>query len=141
VRERLTQHRADPVCAGCHARIDPIGFALENFDALGRWRDQDGGKPVDSSAELIDGTKFQGSAGLKNYLMGRKDLVIHNLAGKMLGYALGRGLTPKDSCAVDEIVAQVKADNYSAETLVEAIVLSVPFRYQAPRGHIQEKSQ
>jgi hypothetical protein len=139
VRERLTQHRADPVCASCHNRIDPIGFALENFDALGRWRDQDGGKPVDSSAELIDGTKFQGSAGLKGYLMDHKDLVIHNLASKMLGYALGRGLTPKDSCAVDDIAAQVKANNYSAETLIEATVLSVPFRYQAPRSQTQEK--
>jgi hypothetical protein len=139
VRERLTQHRADPVCAGCHSRIDPLGFALENFDALGRWRDEDGGKPVDSSAELIDGTKFQGSAGLKAYLMDRKDQVIHNLAGKMLGYALGRGLTPKDSCVVDDIVAQVKASNYSAQTLIEATVLSVPFRYQAPHSQTQEK--
>jgi uncharacterized protein DUF1592/uncharacterized protein DUF1588/uncharacterized protein DUF1585/uncharacterized protein DUF1595/uncharacterized protein DUF1587/cytochrome c len=139
VRERLTMHRADPVCANCHARIDPLGFALENFDALGRWRDQDGGKSVDSSAELIDGTKFQGPAGLKSYLMDHKDLVIHNLASKMLGYALGRGLTLKDSCTVDDIVSQVKADNYSAQTLIEATVLSVPFRYQASRSPIQEK--
>jgi hypothetical protein len=141
VRDRLTQHRANPVCANCHARIDPIGFALENFDALGRWRDVDGGKPVDSSAELIDGTKFEGATGLKTYLLERKDVVVRNLASKMLGYALGRGLTPKDSCVLDDIMAQVKRDNYSAETLVEAIVLSAPFRYQPPQSHtqVQEK--
>jgi hypothetical protein len=94
---------------------------------------------VDSSAELIDGTKFQGAAGLKAYLMDHKDLVIRNLAGKMLGYALGRGLTPKDSCVVDDIVAQVKANDYSAQTLIEATVLSVPFLYQAPHNQVQEK--
>jgi hypothetical protein len=131
VRERLTQHRADPVCASCHSRIDPLGFALENFDALGGWRDQDGGKPVDSSAELADGTKFRGPAGLKAYLLERKDLFVRNLASKMLGYALGRGLRLQDSCVVDNIVAEVKDNGYSARTLIEAIVLSVPFRYQA----------
>ena len=131
VRERLTQHRADPACASCHSRIDPLGFALENFDALGGWRAEDGGKPVDSSAELADGTKFRGPAGLKTYLLERKDLFVRNLASKMLGYALGRGLTLQDSCAIDNIVAQVKDNDYSAQTLIEAIVLSVPFRYQA----------
>jgi hypothetical protein len=141
VRERLTQHRANPVCASCHTRIDPLGFALENFDALGRWRDQDGGKPVDSSAELADGTKIQGPEQLKAYLLDRKDLVIRNLAGKMLGYALGRGLTPKDSCVVDDIMSQVKANNYSAQTLIEATVLSVPFRYQAPHSQTEESTR
>jgi hypothetical protein len=141
VRDRLTLHRANPTCASCHNRIDPLGFALENFDALGRWRDMDGGKPVDNSAELIDGTKFEGAAGLKTYLLERKDVVVRNLASKMLGYALGRGLTPKDSCVLDDIMIQVKNSNYSAETLVEAIVLSAPFRYQPPQSHtqIQEK--
>jgi len=132
VRERLTQHRADPVCASCHSRIDPLGFALENFDAYGRWREEEAGKPVDNSAELADGTKFQGPDQLKAYLLERKDLFIRNLTTKMLGYALGRGLTLKDSCAVDDIVAKVKENNYSAQTLIESIVLSVPFRYQAP---------
>ncbi len=140
VRERLTLHRANPVCASCHARIDPLGFALENFDALGRWRDEDGGKPVDSSAELIDGTKIQGPAQLKTYLLDRKDLVIRNLASKMLGYALGRGLTPKDSCVIDDIMAQVKDNDYSAQTLIEATVLSVPFRYQAPHSQMEDRS-
>lgn len=137
VRERLTQHRANPVCASCHARIDPLGFALENFDAIGRWRDEDGGKPVDTSSELADGTKFAGPDELRTILLERKDLFIRNLTNKMLGYALGRGLTLKDSCTVDSIVAQLKQNDYRAQTLIEAIVLSVPFRYlqaAAPRA-------
>jgi hypothetical protein len=131
MRERLTQHRANPACAGCHSRIDPMGFALENYDVIGRWRDQDAGKPVDNSGELADGTKFKGPDELKAVLLDHKDQFIRNLTTKMLGYALGRGLTVKDSCAVDSIVAQLKDNNYSAQTLIEAIVLSVPFQYQA----------
>lgn len=132
VRERLTQHRANPVCASCHARIDPLGFALENFDAAGKWRTDDSGKPIDSSGELIDGTKFNGPDELKAALMDRKDLFVRNLTSKLLGYALGRGLTLKDSCTVDSILAQVKADGYKSQTLLDAIVTSVPFRSQSP---------
>jgi len=137
VRERLTLHRANAACAGCHARIDPIGFTLENFDALGRWRDTDGGKPVDATGELADGSVLHGLPELKTYLLSRKDLMIRNLAAKMLGYALGRALTPGDACVVDDIAAQVKYHDYSAQTLIEAVVLSSPFRYQSPR-HAEE---
>jgi hypothetical protein len=141
VRERLTQHRANAVCASCHARIDPLGFALENFDAVGKWRDQDGGKPIDSSAELTDGTKFHGPDELKAVLLERKDLFVRNLVNKMLGYALGRGLTLQDSCTVDNIMAQLRENDYKAETLIDAIVLSTPFRYKAgiPRPKEQSK--
>jgi hypothetical protein len=131
VRERLTQHRASPACASCHSRIDPIGFALENFDAFGRWRTEDAGKPVDTSGELPDGTKIEGPQQLKNVLLDKKDLFVRNLTRKMLGYALGRGLTLQDGCSVDAIVAQLKDNDYSAQTLIEAIVMSMPFRYQA----------
>ncbi|MBC7924031.1 MAG: DUF1592 domain-containing protein, partial [Bryobacteraceae bacterium] len=131
VRERLTQHRENPVCASCHSRIDPLGFALENYDAIGRWRTEDSGKPVDNRGELLDGTKFEGPAQLKAVLLERKDLFIRNVTNKMLGYALGRGLMLKDSCTVDTIVEQLKQNDYRAQTLVEAIVMSVPFRYQA----------
>ena len=130
VRERLSQHRENQPCAGCHSRIDPIGFALENYDVLGRWRDEDNGKPVDNSAELSDGTRFKGPEELKKVLLDRKELFIRNLTSKMLGYALGRGLTLKDSCTVDSIVAQLRENDYKAQTLLEAIVLSVPFRLQ-----------
>ena len=130
VRARLTQHRANAVCASCHSRIDPLGFALENYDVLGRWRDEEAGVPVDNSGELSDGTRIKGPDALRKVLLDRKDLVIRNLTNRMLGYALGRGLTLEDSCAVDRIVAQVRDNGYQAQALVEAIVTSVPFRYQ-----------
>jgi hypothetical protein len=139
VRDRLTQHRANPACAGCHSRIDPMGFALENYDPIGRWRDQDAGKPVDNSGEMADGTKFQGPDQLKAVLLQHKDLFIRNLTSKMLGYALGRGLTLKDSCTVDNIAAQLKNSDYSAQALIEGIVLSAPFQYQAAAQKEQPK--
>jgi hypothetical protein len=131
VRERLDQHRTNAVCASCHTRIDPYGFALENYDVTGRWRDEDAGRPLDVSAELLDGTKFAGPVGLRKVLLERKDLFVRHLTNKMLGYALGRGLTLQDSCTVDAIVEKVKQNNYSAMTLLEEVVLSVPFRFQA----------
>ena len=130
LRERLAQHRADPACANCHSRIDPLGFALENFDVLGRWRTEDAGKPIDAKGELPDGTVFDGPDQLKAALMRKKDLFVRNFVNKMLGYALGRGLTLQDSCTVDSIVAEVERNNYRAQSLVNAVVMSVPFRYQ-----------
>lgn len=131
VRELLTRHRENPVCAGCHSRMDPLGFALENYGVMGRWRTEDAGKPVDATGQLPDGTTFEGPAQLKAALLQRKDLFVRNLAGKMLGYALGRGLTLKDSCVVDSIVSQMEAGDYTAQTLIQAVVMSMPFRYQA----------
>jgi len=131
LRERLEQHRANPVCASCHSRIDGLGFALENYDVIGRWRAQEGGKPLDTTGELADGTKFEGPAGLKKLLLDRKELFLRNFTSKMLGYALGRGLTVRDSCTVDQIVDKLKGKDYRIQTLIEEIVLSVPFRYQA----------
>lgn len=131
VRERLTQHRANVSCTGCHNRIDPLGFALENYDPLGRWRDEDGGKPVDNTGELNDGRKFAGPGQLRTVLLERKDLFARNLTSKMLGYALGRGLTLADGCVVDAIVAEVKQNDYNAAKWIEAIVLSAPFRGEA----------
>jgi hypothetical protein len=134
IREVLTQHRANPACASCHSRIDPLGFALENYDAMGVWRTEDGGSPVDASGELPDGTKFSGPAQLKAVLLEKKGLFLRNLTNKMLGYALGRGLNRRDSCVVNDILARVEAGNYSAQTLVQSIVLSMPFRFQAGNG-------
>jgi hypothetical protein len=130
VRELLTQHRANPVCASCHSRIDPLGFALENYDALGRWRVEESGKLVDTKGELPDGTTFDGPDQLKTFLLEKKSLFVRNLTNKMLGYALGRGLTLKDSCVVDNIVAEVERNNYSAQTLINSVVMSMPIRYQ-----------
>jgi hypothetical protein len=131
VRERLAQHRANPVCATCHSRIDPLGFALENYDVLGRWRNDEGGKPIDAKGQLPDGTTFNGPEELKAVLLQKKDVFLENLTRKLLGYALGRGLTLEDSCTVDAIVAEVKRNNYSSQSLIDAIVLSTPFRHQA----------
>jgi hypothetical protein len=141
LRERLAQHRADPACATCHSRIDPLGFALENYDVLGRWRTEDAGKPIDARGELLDGTSFEGPDQLKAVLMQKKALFVRNLTNKVLGFALGRGLTLQDSCTVDSIVSEVERSNYSAQTLINAVVASVPFRYQAaaPSGRKQEK--
>lgn len=131
LRERLAQHRANPECATCHNRIDPLGFALENFDVLGRWRTEDAGQPIDARGELPDGTAFEGPDQLKAALMARKDLFVRNFVRKVLGYALGRGLTLQDSCTVDAIVAEVERNHYRAQALVNAVVMSAPFRYQA----------
>jgi hypothetical protein len=132
VREMLTQHRASAACASCHSRIDPLGFALENYDFIGRWRDQDAGKPIDNRGELPDGTTVAGPQSLKTALLDRKDVFVRNLTAKMLGYALGRGLTPQDSCTVDRIVAELRQNDYRAQKLLELIVLSAPFQYQPP---------
>lgn len=132
MRERLMQHRQNPTCASCHNRIDPLGFALENYDVLGRWRTEDAGKPIDAKGELPDGTTFDGPEQLRSVLLERKHLFIRNLTSKMLGYALGHGLTLEDNCTVDRIVAAVEKNDYSAHTLIREIVLSVPFRYQPP---------
>ena len=131
MRERLAQHRKDPVCSSCHSSIDPIGFALENYDALGQWRNEDAGKPVDNSGELPDGTKFQGPEQLKAVLLQQKDLFVRNLTSRMLGYSLGRGLSPKDMCTVDSVIAQLRNNGYKSQVLIEAIVMSQPFQYQA----------
>ena len=124
MRERLDAHRANTVCASCHSRIDGLGFALENYDVLGRWRE------ADAHGELQDGTKLDGPASLKAKLLERKDLFVRNITSKLLGYALGRGLTLKDSCVVDSIAAKVRESNYSARALVDAVVMSAPFRYE-----------
>jgi hypothetical protein len=128
VRERLEQHRANPACASCHSRIDPLGFALENYDPLGRWRDFDSGKPVDNRAELHDGRKFAGPAELRQLLLEKKSLFLRNLTNKMLGYALGRGLTLQDSCAVDAILEDTAHNGFNSAKWIDAIVLSKPFR-------------
>lgn len=131
VRERLELHRQNPICAACHDRIDPIGFGLENFDVIGRWRAEDAGKPIDAKGELPDGTAFDGPEQLRRVLLERKDLFLRNLTVKMLGYALGRGLRNEDYCTVDRIVNDLNTKDYSAHALVLGIVQSVPFRYQA----------
>lgn len=131
IRERLEKHRENPTCAACHDQIDPIGFGLENYDLLGRFRTEEAGKPIDAAGQLPDGAKFNGPEELKQVLLARKDEFLRHLTTKLLGYALGRGLTIEDRCTVEEIVKQVKQSEYRSHELIVGIVTSVPFRYRA----------
>jgi hypothetical protein len=129
VREKLEQHRADPACAACHKLMDPIGFALENFDWMGRWREtESNGKPLDTTGTLPSGDSFHGPVEVRAALLHHKDDFLRHLTGKTLGYALGRGMQDGDSCTVQRIGDAVAKDGYRARTLIREIVLSVPFR-------------
>ncbi|MES1257812.1 MAG: DUF1592 domain-containing protein, partial [Acidobacteriota bacterium] len=129
VREKLEQHRASPACAACHKLMDPIGFSLENFDWMGRWRDRESnGKPLDISGVLPSGDKFEGPAELRQALMNHKDDFLRHITGKVLGYALGRSLQDGVSCTVQTLVDRLQKDNYQARTLIREVVLSLPFR-------------
>lgn len=129
-RQQLEQHRQDPNCAGCHARMDPLGFGLENFDAIGAWRTEERGTPVDASGQLVSGEKFVGPAELKKQLLQRKDEFTRNLTEKLLAYALGRGLEAPDWWPVRQIARAVAKDGYRAQTLVIEITKSFPFQYR-----------
>ena len=116
-------------CAACHKLMDPIGFGMENFDWMGRWRDKDAdGKPIDATGELPSGEKFNGPVELRQALLSRKQDFIGNLTGRVLGYALGRSLQDGDSCTVQRIVETLEKDEYRGRTLIREVVLSVPFR-------------
>ena len=133
MREAMVQHRASPVCASCHARMDPIGFAMENFDAIGQWRDTDSGNPIDASGVFLDGTKFNGMAGLKKALLTHPEQFVSTVAERLLMYALGRNLQYYDAPAVRAMVREAAADNYKLSTLVLGVVKSTQFQSrQAP---------
>jgi hypothetical protein len=127
MREQLETHRSNPVCAGCHARMDPIGFGLENYDAIGRYRTSEGKFPIDSSGTLPNGKSFAGAAELKTILRNDPQVFTRALSVKLLTYALGRGLESYDRAAVATIVGSVKQNGYRFSALVQAIVDSVPF--------------
>jgi hypothetical protein len=128
LRQRLERHRSDPSCAACHSLIDPMGFALENFDLIGAWRDTDGNQPVDASGRLWDGTEITGPADLRQALLDRHQLFAMHTTEKLLTYALGRALEPTDMPTVREIVRSAAADDYRISALIVGIVESVPFR-------------
>ena len=128
VRERLERHRESPACATCHAPMDPLGFALENFDAVGGWRDAEDGTPVDSSAVLPDGTQFRGPAGLRMYLVSRHRQFVEAMTEKLLAYALGRRLEYYDRPAVRGIVREAAASDYRLSDIILGIVGSPAFQ-------------
>ena len=128
LRELMVQHRANPACAGCHSRMDPIGFALENFDAVGRWRTiSESGEKIDASGVLPDGTKFNGPAELRAMLVKNREQFVAVVAEKLLVYALGRGLEYQDAPAIRQMVHRSEETNYSFESLVLGLVKSTPF--------------
>jgi hypothetical protein len=129
MREQMQVHRSNAVCAACHARMDPIGFALENYDAVGRWRSEDAGAPIDASGKLPDGTTFEGPAGLSQLLLTKyKDDFVRTATEKLLTYALGRGVEYFDSPTIRSIDRDAARDNYRVSSLILAIVKSTPFR-------------
>jgi len=135
LRQRMEQHRDNPMCASCHARMDPIGFGFENFDGIGAWRATDGGAAVDPTSKLTTGESFKGPADLVGVLSNRKrEEFLHCLAEKMLTYALGRGLDYPDKCAVDQITKGIAKGNHKFSALVLEITRSVPFQMRRGEG-------
>jgi mono/diheme cytochrome c family protein len=133
LRQRMEQHRADPNCAVCHQKMDPLGFGFENFDAVGRWRELDGKEKVDASGVLPGGQEFDGPGELRVILLGRKDVFVRCLADKMLTYALGRGTERSDRCYIEDIAKAMKRDDYRFSALVIEIVKSEPFQMRRAR--------
>ena len=128
IRERLTAHRANPACAGCHQLMDPVGFALEHYDAVGRWREVEGGTPIDASATLFDGTPINGVDGLQAALLARPELFVGTFTEKLLTFAVGRGVEHYDAPAVRAILRSARAGEYRFSSLVLGVVQSTPFQ-------------
>jgi hypothetical protein len=133
LRQRMEAHRTNPVCAACHEIIDPFGFALENFDLVGRWRDTDAGEPIDATAVLTDGTTLRGPQDLRAALLDRSDAFVTALTEKLMTYALGRILTADDMPAVRRVVAGAAAHDHRFSAIVLGIAESAPFQMQVKR--------
>ena len=130
LRQKLEEHRKNPNCAGCHRRLDPPGFGLENFDGIGKWRDTDNGKPIDASGSLPDGQTFNSPQALRQVLLGQKDKFTRTVCSRLLGYALGRGLEPADQPTLLKLEEVLKKNDYRTEPLIVALVQSYPFRWR-----------
>ena len=128
LRQLMEQHRSNPACTACHFQMDPLGFALENFDAIGQWRTVDANAPIEATAELSDGTKFDGPAGLRKILLGKPDQFVTTVTEKLLTYALGRGLEYYDAPAMRKIVREAASNDYRWENLILGVVKSTPFQ-------------
>lgn len=139
LRQRLEQHRTNPSCASCHQRMDPLGFALENYDAIGSWRTRDGKFPIDPSGALPNGQTFNGPQELKAILKDRKDEFSRCLIEKLLTYALGRGLEDYDKPVIEKIATTLAQDRYRFSVLVLEIVRSEPFQMKAPARSVPQQ--
>jgi hypothetical protein len=127
LRERMERHRNSPVCASCHQRMDPLGFALENFDAVGKWRTTADGAPIDPSASFPDGSRFEGPTGLRALMVSHREDFVRTLTGKLLAYAIGRGLDHHDLPVIRTIVREAAPADYSWSSIIAGIVRSAPF--------------
>jgi hypothetical protein len=135
-REQLERHRKDPVCAACHVRMDPLGLALEKYDAVGAYRTQYAGQAIDVTAQMPDGSKFEGLPGLHRILWDRRERFALAFVDRLLTYALGRGLEAFDQPTIRDIVRQAKSDNYHMHSIIEAVVTSTPFNFKTvPEAH------
>jgi mono/diheme cytochrome c family protein len=134
MRARLERHRADPSCAACHALMDPLGFALENFDTIGAWRALDHGQPIDAAAQLWDGTQLNGPASLRGALLARKELFVTHAVEMLMTYALGRALEPTDMPAVRRVVRAAADDDYRFSALALGVAASTPFTMKTAGG-------
>jgi hypothetical protein len=133
----MEEHRASPQCAVCHRIMDPLGFALENFDGLGKWRDTDGEEGterIDSSGVLPDGTVFNGPVGLREIMVSRSDLFVENFTERLLTYALGRGVEQYDRPVIRKIVRETAVDDHRWSAIILAIIKSKPFQMIQTRG-------
>ena len=128
MRERMEAHRVNPACASCHRIMDPAGLSMENFDAIGRWRDTEGGSAIDATGSLPGGHDFDGAAGLRAALLDRPDVFVGTLTEKLLIYALGRGLDPTDAPAVRAILRGAADDDYRLSSLILGVAQSAPFQ-------------
>jgi mono/diheme cytochrome c family protein len=137
LREAMAQHRTDPACANCHARMDPIGFAMENFDAIGKWRDHDGVNAIDVNSKLPDGTVVDGLAGVKQLLLNDPQRFVGAMTQKLLMYAIGRNVQYFDEPAVRKIVRDSVADNYKFDSLVLGVVKSAPFQMRTVKAEVK----
>jgi hypothetical protein len=128
MRERISEHRANPACAGCHNVMDPLGFPFENYDAVGRWRTVEENKPIDASGGLPDGSKFDGVAGLQKALLNRPEIFVGTLSEKLLTYALGRGVEYYDAPAIRSVVRNARGKDFRFSSIITGIVGSTPFQ-------------
>ncbi len=131
MRERIAEHRANPACAGCHSVMDPLGFALENYDAVGRWRTAEDGTKIDASGSLPDGSKFEGVAGLQKALLSQPEVFVTTVSEKLLTYALGRGVEYHDAPAIRKVVRDAAPSDYRFSSIITGIVESAPFQMRS----------
>ena len=131
MREQMEVHRRNPACSVCHVRMDPLGFAMENFDAIGRWRTRSAGRPVDASAVFADGTPLDGVAGVRQFVLKHQENYVHTFVEKLLTYALGRRVDYRDQPAIRTIVRDAAATNYKWSSIILGIVQSAPFQYRS----------